>query len=93
MLMEPPQPFNPQFHNPHSDSDAASDARLQIQPRQVGVGGPAGPNQQGIPTTSIATQMSPVTTYWADGHQVVFTQTFAPTPDPWPAPLQGSIGL
>ncbi|KAI1619955.1 hypothetical protein EDD37DRAFT_181175 [Exophiala viscosa] len=52
-------------------------------------------------TTTAVTQISPVTTYYAnsyiDGVQtqvaVVYTQTFAAIPDQWPSYTAGSIGL
>ena len=53
----------------------------------VGGGGPA-QAQPGNPA-----QLSPITTYEIDGKQFVYTQTFAPTPDPWDPPQTGSVGL
>lgn len=47
----------------------------------------------GAPPAPPPTQLSPITTYWAAGSQVVFTQTFAPTPVPWSPPQDGTIGL
>lgn len=64
--------------------------------------------RQGVPVTAapvavtlIPGQVSPITTvqigYVKDGAYVqiqeVYTQTFAPTPDQWPAATQGAIGL
>lgn len=48
---------------------------------------PAGP----LPT--LPTQVSPITTFWVDGVQKVYTQTFDPFPDPFPRPKAGQIGL
>lgn len=47
------------------------------------------------PATTVATQMSPITTYgpkmgWP---QVVYTQLFVAVPDQWPSPSAGTIGL
>ncbi|KAM5446430.1 hypothetical protein MaudCBS49596_006542 [Microsporum audouinii] len=45
------------------------------------------------PVPKVPTQVSPVMTVWVQGVQVLYTQTFPPTPDPWPAPKSGEIGL
>ncbi|EGD89048.1 hypothetical protein H112_03968 [Trichophyton rubrum D6] len=45
------------------------------------------------PVPTVPTQVSPITTFWLDGVQKVYTQTFPPFPDPWPSPMVGQIGL
>ncbi|KAF3483287.1 uncharacterized protein GIQ15_02611 [Arthroderma uncinatum] len=43
--------------------------------------------------STVPTQVSPVMTVWVNDKQVLYTQTFPPTPDPWPSPSAGQIGL
>lgn len=47
-----------------------------------------------IPPPTVAVQMPSVTAYniWG-GPQIVYTQTFTPHPDPWPAASPGTVGL
>ncbi|DAA73140.1 TPA_exp: Uncharacterized protein A8136_5065 [Trichophyton benhamiae CBS 112371] len=45
------------------------------------------------PVPTVPTQVSPITTFWLEGVQMVYTQTFPPFPDPWPSPMAGEIGL
>ena len=79
-----------QFIMKMASSPGSSQYPDEISPRQQGGvgGGAAAP----APTP---TQLSPVTVYFdfVKSVQVTYTQTFAPTPDPWAAPKAGSIGL
>ncbi|KAJ9613473.1 hypothetical protein H2200_003415 [Cladophialophora chaetospira] len=54
------------------------------------------------PQPTAGGQLSPITTYFINSEvapgsfaqvPVVYTQTFPPTPDQWPSPLAGTIGL
>lgn len=58
--------------------------------QQGGVGGGVVPPAQVV---AQPTQVPTVTAYDVDGVHVVYTQTFAATPDPWEAPKPGTIGL
>lgn len=63
---------------------------VDLRKRQGGIAATNAPQ-----ATTVATQMSPITTYGADrGWPVkVYTQVFAAVPDPWPSPEAGTIGL
>jgi hypothetical protein len=79
-IPQPLQQFIANFHRSAED--------IELERRQIAPGGGAPVAQPTIPT-----QLSPTTTYWFNGKQIVYTQTFAPTPDPWPAPQNGEIGM
>lgn len=68
-------------------NDLDSDRELRKRQGGVAVSNP-------IPPPTVAVQMPSVTAYniWG-GPQIVYTQTFAPHPDPWPAASPGTIGL
>ena len=79
-----------QFIMKMASSPGSSQWPEDILPRQQGGvgGGAAAP-------AATPTQISPVTVYFDFVHsvQVTYTQTFAPTPDPWVGPQSGNIGL
>ncbi|KAL9119486.1 MAG: hypothetical protein Q9187_003962 [Circinaria calcarea] len=68
-------------------STVAEDNHLEIRQQLIGVGGGA-PLPAPLPT-----QVSPVTTIFIHGIQVVYTQRFSAVPSQGPSALPGKIGL
>lgn len=63
---------------------------IDLRKRQGGIAATNAPV-----ATTVATQMSPVTTYGPDRGwpAVVYSQAFVAVPDQWPSPVAGTIGL
>ena len=73
------------------NAEPGSGHHEEMRKRQVGgVGGGVVGAGEVAPTPQ---QVSPITTYYIDGQQIVYSQKFIPTPDPWDAPKPGTIGL
>lgn len=64
---------------------------IDLRKRQGGIAATNAP----AAATTVATQMSPITTYGPDRGwpAVVYSQAFVAVPDQWPSPVAGTIGL